>query len=199
MNSQNDEERVILDYFGDFKGTFLDLGANDGLTLSNTYALAERGWMGVLVEPSPMAFGALAYNYANTRFIVYQLALGKYNGVFPFYESGTLLNQGDAALVSTLNKSNKNKFEKVVDYHEVEVECMTWDKFIIECPVKHFDFISMDIEGSELDVLPLMDLSKTRLLCIEHNSKDHLRKQYEKYLSGFSLIHITSENLIYGR
>ena len=37
--SQNNEQDIILQYFGNRKGFFLDIGANDGITLSNTYAL----------------------------------------------------------------------------------------------------------------------------------------------------------------
>jgi len=54
--SQNLEQNYILEYFKDRRGTFIDIGANDGLTLSNTRALVELGWRGVFVEPSPMAF-----------------------------------------------------------------------------------------------------------------------------------------------
>ena len=37
-----------------FKGTFLDLGAYDGVDLSNTRALTELGWAGVCIEPNPV-------------------------------------------------------------------------------------------------------------------------------------------------
>ena len=40
MYSQNNEEQIILEYFKDFKGNLLDIGANDGVTLSNTRKLA---------------------------------------------------------------------------------------------------------------------------------------------------------------
>jgi len=54
--SQNNEQQVILDYFGEhYIGTFLDLGCNDGQTFSNTRALALNGWSGVLVDASANA------------------------------------------------------------------------------------------------------------------------------------------------
>ena len=56
MFSQRDEEQVILDHFGDRVGTFLDVGAYDGITFSNTHALALKGWSGVCVEASPSCF-----------------------------------------------------------------------------------------------------------------------------------------------
>jgi hypothetical protein len=56
--SQNDEERVINGVLDD-AGDFLDVGAFDGKLFSNTLKLYERGWGGVLVEPSPKAFDGL--------------------------------------------------------------------------------------------------------------------------------------------
>jgi hypothetical protein len=47
MYSQNNEEQLILDYFGPvFKGTCLDLGANDGETLSNTVLASNAAGKG---------------------------------------------------------------------------------------------------------------------------------------------------------
>jgi hypothetical protein len=57
--------------------------------------------------------------------------------------------------------------------------------------------ISLDIEGDEMNVLPDIDLSKTRLICIEWNSKPELKNAYEKYLEGFKVIYASAENLIY--
>ncbi len=62
MYSQNNEEQIIIEYFKDFKGHLLDIGANDGLTLSNSRKLIELGWTGDLVEPSPNAFQKLTYS-----------------------------------------------------------------------------------------------------------------------------------------
>lgn len=197
--SQNSEQDIILNYFGDRKGTFLDLGANDGVTLSNTRALADLGWTGVLVDASPKAFKKLQENYQNIDFHLYNIALSHENGVLKFKESGTLLGSGDVALVSTFHDSEMERFKSVVEYEEIEAKCLTWKAFMEGCPVKDFDFISMDIEGSELDVLPHMDLSNTAMICIEWNSKEDLKREYEKYLYGLKLIYTSAENLIYAR
>jgi len=98
MYSQNNEEDVILNYFGSFVGTFLDCGANDGVTLSNTRALAERGWCGVLVEPSPKAYARLKENCKNYGCIyTYPFALGITNGTITLKDSSSLSNPDDVA------------------------------------------------------------------------------------------------------
>lgn len=58
--SQNKEQTIILKYFEGQLGYFLDIGGNDGETLSNTRALAQLGWRGVLVEPAEIAYKKLA-------------------------------------------------------------------------------------------------------------------------------------------
>jgi FkbM family methyltransferase len=98
--SQNSEEDVILDYFGNFKGHLLDIGANDGITLSNSREMIVRGWGGVLVEPSPTAFKKLKYLYLDhSKIDLLNVAIGATNGPAMFYESGSLLDRDDVALV----------------------------------------------------------------------------------------------------
>ena len=54
LYSQNNEQTYILEAFAEKSdGRFLDIGAYDAKLLSNTRALYERGWSGVMVEPSP--------------------------------------------------------------------------------------------------------------------------------------------------
>lgn len=198
--SQNKEEEVILKYFEGKTGTFLDIGSNDGITLSNVRALAERNWSGVFVEPSPKAFERLEANYSGLKgFYFYPFALGSRNGKAFLQESGALLGSEDVALVSTFHSSEMNRFKSVVKYEPVEVQVFTWKTFLNRLQIKEFDCISIDCEGSELEILPDMDLSKTQLICIEHNGKQYLKTEYEKYFDGFRLIYTSAENLIYAR
>ena len=77
--SQNKEDLSVLNYFGkDFKGLVLDIGANDGITLSNSRLLIESGWDGVLVEPSPKAYAKLLENKpkTNSQVIALNYAIG---------------------------------------------------------------------------------------------------------------------------
>ncbi len=200
MHSQNKEEEYILNYFKEFQGTFLSIGENDGLTFSNVRALAERGWKGLMVEPSPKAFLRLKANYEGLKgFYFYPFALGDHNGKVFLQESASLCSPTDIGLVSTLHATEMARFKSITKYTPVEVPIFTWKTFLNRLPVKKFDMISMDCEGSELDILPNMDLSDTKLLCIEHNSKAELKREYDKYTTGFSVIYESGENLIYAR
>jgi FkbM family methyltransferase len=200
--SQTTEQQVILEYFKGVTGCFCDIGANDGVTFSNSYALAQIGWHGAYVEASPRAFKKLQDNIKplnKGQLELHNVALDKANGGKILMESGPLVTKDDIALVSTFHDHEMDRFRKSVRYSPVGVSCMDWKTLLENSVFKTFDFISMDIEGSELDVLPQMDLSEVRLFCIEWNGNAELEKAYSPYFEGFRLIHTTAENLIYAR
>lgn len=216
MYSQNNEQEVILKYFGDKVGTFIDIGANDGKTLSNTFALSERGWSGVLVEPSPSAFANLKDNYKidstkmdaikiirqdgiNPTFYFYPFALGVTNGTVKMWDSGTHLNKGDTSLLSTLVEKDKTKWEKSTNFTEIEVQCFRWKTFLNRLKFKAFDFISIDAEGLDYEILKQIDLRETSLICVEYNGDANLKLEFDKLMIGFKIIYTSPENLIYAR
>lgn len=201
--SQNNEQEIISSFFKGTKGTFLDIGANDGITLSNTYALVLDGWKGTLIEASPKAFERLkATNHLHPHVELYNLAVGSYDGEIVLHESGELLGQGDLALVSSTRQDEVHRWDSLhIPFTDVTVPCVTFKTLLERIHLKQFDFISMDIEGMELDVLPQMDFNAlgTRLACIEFNGKD--KEKYDAIMLpfGFRVIHQNAENLIYAR
>lgn len=218
MFSQNREEEEILKYFGDFKGTFLSIGENDGETLSNVRQLALNGWCGVMVEPAPAAFAKLKKLYESNKkgcFYLYECAIGNKNGKATLYDSGSLLKTGDTSLVSTLNLSETTRFQKVLSYAEIEVKCFKWKTFLNRLYVKKFDFISIDCEGLDYDIISQMDLTDVKCICIEWNGDVKLKYRFFEYLnrfeygkvdcngsesvSRFDVIYESPENLIFAR
>lgn len=201
MYSQNKEQEVIVNYFKDFKGTFLSIGENDGQTLSNTRGLAELGWCGVMVEPSPKAFHKLKQLYDIEKkgcFYLYNFAIGTHNGVMKFFDSGTHLNQGDVGLLSTADESELKRFPGT-QYDEIEVKVFRLKTALNRFTIKKFDFVSIDAEGFDLEILKQMDLSDVKCLCIEWNSNQNLKFEYDKIMIGFKLLYTSGENLIYVR
>ena len=198
MYSQNNEEKIITDYFQMSSATFLDLGANDGITLSNTYRLYEMGWGGYCVEASPIAFKRLLENQPNSKCI--EGAIGSYDGAIMFNESGELLGVGDTSLVSSTKVEETKRWESVnMLFNVITVRCMTFETLLKEADITNVDFLNIDIEGMELEVLPQIDFKKLgiRLACIEFNGKD--KKKYDEIMTpfGFRVIHQNAENLIY--
>jgi len=199
MYSQNNEEQIIQRYFGTYKGTFLDIGANDGMTLSNTFALANSGWKGTLVEASPAAFERLQLTYKSmVGYSLINTAVGGHNGKIILHESGEHLGTGDTSLVSTTKESERDRWVDHV-FNDVTVSCCTFNVLLGLSDHKKFGFISMDIEGMELEVLPQMDLKALgcRMMCVEFNGKEQEKYDAIVVPQGYKLIHKNGENLIY--
>ena len=139
MYSQNLEEQKILNYFGNFIGSFCSIGENDGETLSNVRELALKGWSGVCIEPSPRAFARLKNLYDSHKNIyTYNFAIGTHNGRMKFFESGTHLKNGDVGLLSTSDENELTRFPGT-DYEEIEVKCFRWKTALNRFTIKKFD------------------------------------------------------------
>lgn len=195
--SQNNEQQVILDYFGEhYIGTFLDLGCNDGATFSNTRALGLRGWSGTLVDASEKAINIAKSVYKdNNNVEVVNVAIAPYKGFITFYESGTHLGGEDVSLVSTIIESEKQRWVKE-RFTEVQVPCDTVKSIMNG---RTFDFINIDIEGMDFEVLTQIDLTDVKCVCVEYNGIEP--QKYIDYCAQFDMkeIHRNGENLIFAK
>ena len=189
--SQNNEQDIILQYFGNRKGFFLDIGANDGITLSNTYALQLQEWKGVLIEPSEEAFNRIKVRYGVQKFNV---AIGTEDGHCTFHEMGNHLNAGDVSLLSTIKKTELKRWPGV-EFKERMTEVWTYKTLLKHSPLKFFDFISIDAEGVDYEILEQIDLKYTDMVCIEHNSNADLFQLIKEYCNNAGLYKCLLNNL----
>jgi len=174
MFSQNLEEQWISDYFGDEVGVLLDLGANDGITLSNSRAAILSGWDGVLVEADRTAFMRLYSVYRRWRHQgveCHNVAVCAHDGTLTLYESGEHLGHGDTGLLSTLVEAERDKWASTTDFTPRQVEAVTFRSLLRRSEYANFDLVTMDIEGMDETVLTQMDLTSlgVRMLIIENN------------------------------
>jgi len=92
--SQNKEDEFILNYFNKrygaaFKGSVLELGANDGFTLSNSLMFIQTGWSATLVEASKDTFDKLNKLHEDNPFVeCINIGILDKAGTFTFQESG---------------------------------------------------------------------------------------------------------------
>jgi FkbM family methyltransferase len=202
MYSQNNEEKIITDFFGDFKGHLLDIGANDGQTLSNSRRLIELGWSGDLVEPSPVTYMKLLDLYMHHDDVyLHNVAITDQVGEIEFWDCGTHLNKGDTSLVSTASTTDYEKWKETTDWQKVKVQSVNFETLLLKTKSQTFDFITIDAEGYDFNILKQIDLDKTntRLICIEHNQKQ--LADIVEYLKvfDFKTVHINNENVILRR
>lgn len=187
MYSQNQEEIHILDYFGDHVGRLIDIGANNGENLSNSRALIERGWSGVLIEPSPGAFKSLESLYfENPNVRCLQAAIGKESGFTTLYDCKD-------SLISTISPEHRDLFP--AKYDEVKVPVWTFRDLLLFNPGP-YDFITIDAEGLDWDILRQIDLTEVKMVCAEHGGThfDEIFRYCTDY--GMKLIYSCFENII---
>ena len=202
--SQNDEQVVIERFFGSAPGVLWDFGCNDGVTFSNSHhMLKNRGWKGVLVDASPVCVDKAKILYSDRQDIqILNLGLGEGNGILDFYESGTHLGQGDLSLVSSFKKESTQRWEPTTEYQVKQIQVCDFKTFLDDHALyKTADFITIDIEGLDFEILSSIDLNQTqtRLVCVEHNGHD-----IQKYIDycrkfGMGVISQNAENLLMGK
>ena len=114
MYSQNDEEQIILDYFKTNSGKrLLDIGAYDGKSLSNSLALIEMGWTGVLIEASPTNFTKIIREYPHLDKIdAVCAAIGTSSKLVKFHDSGEMVSTTDPAHLEKWSGQNCHRDQK---------------------------------------------------------------------------------------
>ena len=204
MYSQNNEEKFILDYFQhQAHGYLLDIGANDGQTLSNSFALIKKGWSALLVEPAPTAFKKLKELHAdNSKVQCIDVAVSNVDGSLTFFSSGTHLGNGDTDLLSTLKREELEKWKSSGEKFEaINVMSVSFRNLMAMSDFKSFDFITIDAEGVDLLILMQMDLTDLgcNMIIVEHNGKN--KSEFCDYITSFGLklIHENAENFIFVR
>lgn len=190
--SQGPEELVIGACFpGMESGYLLDIGANDGETLSNTRALVERGWTGTFIEPDYEAFGKLAKLYAGKPgMTLLNAAVSLEGGIKPF-------NHGkDGGLCSSIEK---NVWTPEYHTQEFKVVAVTPSDIVNLMP-RGPDFINIDIEGKSFDVLTGFPIGSwlVRVICVEH---DHRAEEIAAWGAerNYRVVELNAENIILKR
>lgn len=198
--SQNQEQQVILDYFKEEIGTFISIGENNGIHLSNVRALAINGWSGVVVEPSVDAFKQLSQLYPSDGVVqCLNFAVSDFNGEVDFFESGEHLKIGDHALLSTIIPSEMDRWKNTETFTKKTTKVVDVKTLMHHCTYKKFDMLSCDAEGCDFIIIQQFDFAETgiRLVCCETNSKNV--KMYDDLMipQGFHVFFNNYENRIY--
>jgi len=200
--SQNNEEQIILEllakagYPESIPGRFMDIGAYDGKTFSNTLRLAELGWAGVCVEPSPTAFAGLLKVHAdNPEVILVNAAVGVKDEWIDFYDSG-----GDAVSSSSTQHVSKWQTNAGVKFSRFMLKSISMDELFTKFG-SNFQFINLDVESLNINlfrILPWTWLKNTLILCVEHDR--HIEEMTAVGAqNGFKVAHENAENLILSR
>jgi FkbM family methyltransferase len=169
------EDELIWRFFDQAaEGYFVEVGANDPKSHSQTWFLEDKGWRGILVEPLSRFYAPLCA--ARPRSRVFQVACGA-----PGHPPMAELFVGENSEHSSLRR---NAVDAGTAYVQTEtVRLLTLDEVLAEAGNPRLDFASIDVEGLQLEVLKGFDLArhKPKLLLVE----DHLLNwQTHRHLRG---------------
>lgn len=177
----------ILPYLQDIKnGFFIEAGALDGLFMSNTKLLEDLGWDGILVEPSKKAADSCS---KNRKVLVERCAL-----VSKQYVGDTVMGDfvldgeyGIGAWSSINRYAYGQQAEGLFNAFITKVPARTLESILIERDIKKVDFLSLDVEGYELEVLKGIDLNyfEVTYILVEVNLRDYTLEEMDAYLGLF--------------
>lgn len=204
-HSQNRESEISLKYFNGRKGIMLDIGANDGITLSNSYDLIKEGWDCYCLEPSSVFKDLQKLHVGNPNVGCCNFGIGEREERVKFFESGAHVPNGhDKALVSSTKYEETVRWRNSgVEFEETEIQLMPFKKFWESVRKPKFNLISIDTEGTEISILKQINLKEVgcEMLIIEFNGVIDLKKAFTNYCRKFNmeLIHQNSENLVFAK
>jgi FkbM family methyltransferase len=176
-------DRTIKEYFPNQNiGNCIEVGSVDGISYSNTYHFEKIGWNCMCIEPVTSSFNVLKQN----RKIALNYAISEKNADNENFNLITIDNveQPNSAvsgliLDEKLLNDLKRQYSLKEEVIKVSTRRLDW---CIENFFNHdtIDFISIDTEGSELDVLKSFDVNSynTKLLVIENNHNDSIIESY---------------------
>lgn len=135
----------------------MDLGANDPVILSNTFYFYENGSNGILVEPNTNLTDRA--EIMRPRDKVINAGVGEIEGSLDYYML-------DAHTLNTCSRKEAEEYEKLG--HKI-IEVKTIPIIPVNDLLKeqgHTDFLSLDVEGIDFDILKAIDYERYAPTCI---------------------------------
>jgi FkbM family methyltransferase len=151
-------------------GIFLELGACDGIRHSNTYALEQYlNFTGVLIEPGRIDFSNLIKNRPNCK--NFNCLVGVEEGKVDYIGDRTSVGGPLKLLENTKYNPNEKNWIEAWNLNKGDIQkvhCRKLSDILHEANIKYIDFWSLDVEGSELEVLKTMDWNiPVYIICME--------------------------------
>lgn len=155
--AQNYEDVILKRVFNGKKdGFYVDIGAADPVNLSVTKSFYDLGWTGVNIEPSLHFFKKLQLR--RPKDINLNYAAGNVEGVFDLYEVKGF--EECSSLDKDIAKDSSKSFKK--KYFKYKVHVKKVSELLKSFYEREIDFLKIDVEGLEKQVIEGIDFSKIR-------------------------------------
>ena len=152
-------------------GYFVDIGAGNGHYGSTTKFFENLGWSGLCIEPNTIDY----LKCLKIRKNVLNAAVSSTEGKQKFYYCEKIPS------LSGLKIHDEN-------YKEIMVNCLRLDSIMKRYKIKHIDLLSIDTEGTEVDVLNSFDIRKVkpRIIIVEHITRKIENVELKEYFDQLS-------------
>lgn len=174
-------------------GTFLDIGAFNPFTFSCTRALYERGWSGVMIEPSPGPFQSLLDEYGqDARITLINAAIGPERCLVRFHCTD------DA--VSTTDDLQYEMWRTHAKFRGTYYAPQFTLGDLFNQFGGAFDFVNIDVEGGSAALFQelLESGALPKCICVEHDNRIGEIKSLAAS-KGYREVGFTQANLVFGR
>lgn len=178
----------------------VDIGANDGVTISNSLPFVRAGWRAILIEPAPAVFRKLKGNHGRRENVAcLQLACSDRPGEAELF----IGSDGEEGFLATLCRADNEWFQQARGSHSVRVKTDTITNVLRDhgAPTRP-GMLLVDCEGLDYEVLQGLDFSAFRPTIIateeyEWEPLKHAAKYALLIQNGYSLVQKIGCNTIW--
>jgi FkbM family methyltransferase len=165
FNSQDGQDKYLeTNIFKGYKnGFYVDVGAHDGISINNTlYFEKNNNWTGINIEPIKKVFEKLVINRPNN--INLNCAVCNNDG-----ETDFLCNMGYTEMISGIKDNfDKRHFDRLQRENQqrgsttevIKVKTKKLETILDENNIKHINYLSIDVEGAEFEVIKSINFNK---------------------------------------
>ena len=196
--AQHGEDRWLERYFASTgPGFFVEVGAYDGVVLSNTYLLETIGWRGILVEPDPDKAALCRANRPACRVFECAAAGSEDQTSIDFHA----VEGGAVYSTTTMTPHHAARIrEWGLRHRTLTVQAKTLNSMLADVQPPSVSFVSIDVEEGELEVLRGFDLERwrPRMVMVETNTRFRNRDVRNFFRQrGYAFFHAIGWNDIY--
>ena len=161
-------------------GKYIDVGCYHPFKGSLTAKLYKKNWNGINIDLSKTSIDL--FKIARKKDINLNIAVSNFDGETSYYENSPINQQN--SLIKTNNRQT-----------EIKIKCHTLNSILEQNCLKNFNYLNIDVEGSELKVIQGINLIKYRpnLITIENNNlfpHDYYKDEVYKILTGSNYVFI---------
>lgn len=174
--SQHGQDKYVESHFFPTKtdGVFVDIGASDGKTFSDSLYFEQKGWKGICVEPMKERFEKLSAIRSSKNIFGCVAPTTGTKAFTKVYLDGKL--SGFSGLTEKYDPKHKEHIKKKIEElggstEEIKISCFNIMDILKDVGVTHIDFLIIDTEGGELDILKSIDFDTVfvDVITVENN------------------------------